>query len=165
MKTLLFVLLLFGMPSWGFWSEVEVCYSATTFGKAAPLIGDGLDLMAGAMRAKHTWIRTPYKELGMGLRRGTLAWTEWVDHSGFGERKESQCNFIENCDERCVEEALTERKSLGLYSVLNTCQTAVVNVLTRCGCKNTCLKRGDLWPYPCLHWSWPTLGRKIFPKN
>ncbi|MFM8316155.1 MAG: hypothetical protein ACKOA8_17890, partial [Deltaproteobacteria bacterium] len=139
-------------------SAVEVCYSPTTFRKTAPpLIGNTLDFMAGAMKVKHAWIRTPYKEMGMGLRPGTAMWTEWVDHAGYGDKPSSQCHFIEDCDEDCVDDALVEGKSLGLYGALNTCQDAVVRVLTQCGCRNTCLKIQDHWPHRCLQWSFPPL--------
>ena len=161
MKSLLIIFCFLTGSAWGFWSDVEVCYSPTTFGDSAPLIGEGLDFLAGTMRAKHTWIRTSNKELGMGLRHGTLAWTEWVSHQGFGEREESRCYNVENCDERCVEGFLKEGKSLGLYSLINTCQTAVVKVLSRCGCKNTCLQRSSIWPYRCDLWTWPPLGGRF----
>lgn len=161
------VLIIFGFLSslvMAFQSEVEVCYSPTTFGNSAPLIGDGLDFLAGTMRAKHTWIRTPNKELGMGLRSGTLAWTEWVDHQGFGERRQSRCYSVENCNLDCVEDLLVEGSSLGLYSLVNTCQIPVIKVLRRCGCKDTCVKRSSNWPYRCLQWTWPSVGGGVLRK-
>ena len=138
----LFFLLFSSFQALASFSEVEVCYSPTTFREEAPpLLGDGLDFLMGTMKVKHTWIRTPYKEMGMALKPGTGIWTEWKDHTGTGDFEDSQCHFIADCDLRCVEDNLIEGKSLGIYGAFNTCHDAVVRVLSRCQCRNTCLDR------------------------
>ena len=142
-------------------SEVEVCYSPTTFDEVAPLaIGKGLDAFAGLMKIPHAWIRTPYIEAGQGLRPGTPVWTEWADHRNRGVDPEARCYPVANCNVSCVESTITLGKSLGLYGILNTCHDAVTRTLERCGCLNTCRLTKDSQPTKCLEWTWPSLGHR-----
>ena len=143
-------------------SDVEVCYRRTFFGQSTPVLGLGSDLASGALNINHAWIRTPRNEAGMGLRKGSVAMTEWSDHSGQGSLEGSACFPVATCHTACVEEATQLGKATGLYSALNTCHEVVVAALTRCGCLNTCIHAG--WGGVCRAWVFPPLGHGLTRK-
>lgn len=141
-------------------SAVEVCSGPTTFGSVAPVIGDGIDAATGVVNVEHTWIRTPNLESGQGQIPGRVIRTEWRDHTGAGEERDSICRPVAGCNVACVENAIIPGRPLGLYGPGNTCQNAVVRVLANCGCYDTCVRYN--WLGQCAEWTWPPLGKSIF---
>lgn len=112
-------------------SHVELCKRAADL----PLIGQ--------LGAKHHWLRTPHKEVGMGQTPGEIPGhgeappvglsTQWVDHS---KEKEKECVVIPDVDVACVERETEFGKDTGKWvPFLNDCHTKTQEVLDKCSTK------------------------------
>lgn len=144
-------------------SQVALCQGPTRFRQGNKVIGGVSDAVSGLSKFAHNWIKTSNVEVGMGpkewqkreslgsainqleelfdaVRLDKKVMVSWRDHSGYSEVEGSQCERLFFCDEKCVENELTVGKTLGVYSLINQCQSSAVEVLRKCGCYDHCKK-------------------------
>lgn len=112
-------------------AQVELCKRAADL----PLIGQ--------LGAKHHWLRTPNKEVGMGQTPGQIPGhgeappvgraTQWIDHS---KEKDKECVVVPDVDANCVERETELGKETGEWvPFLNDCHTKTQEVLDKCSTK------------------------------
>lgn len=112
-------------------AQVELCKRAADL----PLIGQ--------LGAKHHWLRTPNKEVGMGQNPGQIPGhgeappvgrsTQWIDHS---KEKEKECVVVPDVDAACVERETEFGKATGDWvPLVNDCHTKTQEVLDKCSTK------------------------------
>lgn len=112
-------------------SQVELCMRAADL----PIVGQ--------LGAKHHWLRTANKEVGMGQNKEKLPGhgeappigrpTQWIDHSS---EKDKECVVVPDVDAACVERETEFGKSTGQWiPLLNDCHTKTQEVLDACSTK------------------------------
>jgi hypothetical protein len=112
-------------------AQVELCKRAADL----PIVGQ--------LGAKHHWLRTGHKEVGMGQNTGTLPGhgeapplglpTQWIDHS---KEKDKQCVVVPDVDAACVEGETEFGKDTGQWiPFVNDCHTKTQEVLDTCSTK------------------------------
>lgn len=112
-------------------SQVELCKRAADL----PIIGQ--------LGAKHHWLRTANKEVGMGQNPGQIPGhgeappvglpTQWIDHS---KEKDKQCVVVPAVDAACVERETEIGKDTGQWiPFVNDCHTKTQEVLDKCSTK------------------------------
>jgi hypothetical protein len=97
------------------------------------------------VRAKHHWIRTTHKEVGLGGEDGRVPGLRGQekdyygkpvtlnDHTGRGEVFGSSCEEVPDVDEACVDEKLEVGKKMGRWTPpFNDCQTVAAKILDDC---------------------------------
>lgn len=111
--------------------QVELCTRAADL----PLVGQ--------LGAKHHWLRTPSKEIGMGQNEGELPGhgeppplglsTQWIDHS---KERDKECVVVPDVDVACVERETQLGKDTGPWlPLVNDCHTKTREVLNACSTK------------------------------
>lgn len=99
--------------------------------------------LLGQLGAKHHWLRTPQKEVGMGQNPGQIPGhgeapplgrsTQWVDHS---KETEKDCVVVPDVDAACVERETEFGKDTGEWvPLVNDCHTKTQEVLDKCSTK------------------------------
>lgn len=112
-------------------SQVELCKRAADL----PIVGQ--------LGAKHHWLRTPNKEVGMGQNPGQIPGhgeappiglpTQWIDHS---KEKDKECAVVSEVDAACVERETEFGKDTGQWiPFVNDCHTKTQEVLDKCSTK------------------------------
>ncbi len=120
-------------------SQVELCKRAADI----PFIGQ--------LGAKHHWLQTPGKQVGMGERPGQIPGhgepppvgqaTQWVDHS---KEKDKECVVVPEVDVACVERETEFGKDTGnWWPFVNDCHTKTQEVLDKCSTRQSGPDFGD----------------------
>lgn len=112
--------------------EVRLCNGPADFGYPLDTI-------------PHFWLKTDLYESGMGEAGGNVPGqagyqnpfatnipTETVDHSGRSLQPGSFCRTLKGCDEQCINKEIKPGRSLGNWSLRNSCQSYAYDVIRRC---------------------------------
>lgn len=157
-------------------SDVSVCRGPTRFRQGNRIVGGLSDTASSLVNARHVWIKTYSKEVGMGpkqwdaLDRPTNAAEElaylfdavrldkrisvaWRDHEGYSNVEGSECSRLYFCDETCVNRETPFGASLNYYTLLNQCHSATTKILRHCGCFDH-----------CVAWSGNVCVKRVFPE-